>query len=34
MIFFKKEDVHFVKIGESELSETERGAGSFGLTSI
>ena len=34
MIFQKKEDVNFVKIDESELSETERGAGGFGSTSI
>ena len=34
MIFFKKEDVNFTQIHESELSETERGAGGFGSTSI
>ena len=35
MIFFlKKEDVNFIKIDESELSETEKGAGGFGSTGI
>ena len=34
MIFQKKENVNFVKIDESELSETERGAGGFGSTGI
>ena len=34
IFFFKKEDVSFIEIHESELSENERGAGGFGLTSI
>ena len=34
MTFRKKEDLNFIKIDESELSETERGAGGFGLTGI
>ena len=35
MIFQKKkEDVNFIKIDESELSETEKGAGGFGSTGI
>ena len=32
IIFQKKEDVNFVKVQESDLSETSRGAGSFGST--
>ena len=32
IIFQKREDVNFVKVQESELSETSRGAGSFGST--
>ena len=34
MIFQKIEDVNFIKIDESELSKTERGAGGFGPTCI
>ena len=35
MIFQKKkENFNFVKIDESELSETEKGAGGFGSTGI
>ena len=30
IIFQKREDVNFVKVQESELSETSTGAGSFG----
>ena len=33
IIFQKKEDVNFVKVQESDLSETSRGAGNFGSTS-
>ena len=34
LIFLKKEHVNFIKIDESELSETESGAGRFMSTSI
>ena len=34
IIFHKKEDVNFIKVQESELSETSRGIGGFGSTGI